>query len=206
MIKYTHSILATVIMASVPVSAYAGNGAPSGSHYNLNIIGVQKGKSAEMSGSNGHVIFTNLTGNTKIGLAEGADFKVLDANGTDGSAKFQMPSPDPDGDGVTVYSVYVRALGKPGGSAKMTTCATDPLTGEEICSVNSVTVKRSAGKQSFSNVSKQLLYIQVDIDGDGDIDSVPLFDDRLQDYLWSYDNSGLKLLQMRFYPQATNTN
>jgi hypothetical protein len=204
--KFTRVFLATAIMTGLPISAIAGNGAPSGSHYNLNIIGVQKGKTASMSGSNGHVIFANLVGNTKIGLAEGPDFKVLDANGTDGGAKFQMPSPDPDGDGVTVYSVYVRALGKPGGSAKMTACAIDPLTLEEVCSLSSVSVKRSAGKQSFSNVSKELLYVQIDIDGDGDIDSIPLFDDRLQDYLWSYDNSGLKLLQMRFYPQATNTN
>jgi hypothetical protein len=27
----------------------------------------------------------------------------------------------------------------------------------------------------------------------------PLFDSSLQNYFWSYDNNGLKLLQLRFY-------
>ena len=34
-------------------------------------------------------------------------------------AAFRLPNPDPDGDGTTSYSVYVRALGKPGGKATM---------------------------------------------------------------------------------------
>ena len=45
-----------------------------------------------------------------------------------------------------------------------------------------------------------------DIDGDGTIDRLPLFDDRLQDYFWDYDNKGLKLVQLRFYPVSTDTN
>src|SRR5689334_15021270 len=102
------------------VSAATGNGAPSGAHYNLNIIGVPKDKSADMTGDNGHRIFVKLGGNTKINLAEGDTFQVLDANGTDGSASFQLPDPDPDNDGVTAYSVYARALGKPGGSSVTT--------------------------------------------------------------------------------------
>src|SRR5919197_1212012 len=51
--------------------ATTGNGAPSGAHYNLNIIGVPKQKSADMTGSNGHVIFVSLAGNTKINLSAG---------------------------------------------------------------------------------------------------------------------------------------
>src|SRR5205814_1176518 len=34
----------------------SGNGAPSGSHYNLNIIGVANPKTADMTGANGHTI------------------------------------------------------------------------------------------------------------------------------------------------------
>lgn len=41
---------------------------------------------------------------------------------------------------------------------------------------------------------------------DGKVDKVPLFDDRLQDFYWQYDNNGLRLAQMRFYQIATNTN
>jgi hypothetical protein len=189
------------------LQSYAGNGAPSGAHYNLNIIGVPKNKTASMTGNNGGRIFVPMSGKVKILLAEGSSFQVLDANGTDADgAKFQLPNPDPNNDGITEYSVFARALGKPGGSARVTTCAIDMVTGEEVCSLMSLVAVREKGKSSFTNVSNELLYIYADIDGDGDIDRVPLFDDRLQDYFWYYDNSGLKLLQLRFYEISTNVN
>src|SRR5262245_23826633 len=66
-----------------------GNGAPSGQHYNLNIIGTTAKK---MEVDNGNVIFVPLAGKTKISLLEGDDFQVLDKNGTDGEAVFQLPN------------------------------------------------------------------------------------------------------------------
>lgn len=91
--------------------AQPGHGAPSGPHYNLNIIGVPKDKTADMKGGHGHRIFVKLDGKSKIWLKEGDDFQVLDANGTDADgAKFQLPDPDPDDDLVLSYSVYARAL------------------------------------------------------------------------------------------------
>lgn len=182
-----------------------GNGAPSGSHYQLNIIGVSNPKSANLSGGDGRRIFVPISGSSKILLSQG-EFSVLDANGTDGSASFQLPSPDADNDGVTEYSVFARALGKPGGSSTTTTCATDPTTGELYCSIESMVMVRSTGKSSFTNVSKQLLYVYADVDGDGDVDRLPLFDSRLQDYFWQYDNQGLKVVQLRFYPKPTDVN
>jgi len=190
---------------AVGVSAQ-GNGFPSGAHFNLNIIGVPKEKSADMTGNSGHRIFVKLWGNTKIKLAEGEDFQVLDANGTDGEAMFQLPNPDPDNDGMTEYSVYARALGKPGGIATVTTCAEDEFdntwcnTGDDV-----LVMVRSKGKSTGRNVSRQLLYIYADIDGTG-VKRYPLFDEALEDYYWSYDNSGLKLLQLRFYPIPTDVN
>lgn len=179
--------------------AQTGNGAPSGAHYNLNIIGVPKDKTADMTGNSGHRIFVKLEGKTKIMLGEG-DFAVLDANGTDGDgAKFQLPNPDPDGDGTTAYSVWARELGKPGGSAKMVTCAIDPVTLEDVCSMDTLELGRSKGKSTFRDVSRYLLYIYADLDGDGTTERVALFDERLQGYYWDYDNNGLKLVQLRFY-------
>ena len=197
-------------MASlVPIQPIAatGNGAPSGAHYNLNIIGVPKNKTADMTGDNGHRIFVKLDGKTKILLSEGTDFNVLDANGTDANgASFQLPNPDPDRDGTTVYSVYARALGKPGGSAKITTCATDVSTDEEVCSLESLAVTRTKGKSTFDNVSRELLYIYADITDDDVYNPklYPLFSDELYGYFWDYDNNGLKLLQLRFYPESTD--
>lgn len=177
-----------------------GNGAPSGQHFQLNIIGVPKNKTATMT--SGNRIFLPLEGRAKVLLSEGP-FSVIDANGTDGSAAFQLPAPDADGDGVTSYSVYARPVGKPGGTIKANTCATNPATGEEICSLETMVQTRSKGKSTFSNVSSELLSISADIDGDGDLDRVPLFDSRLENFLWSFDNAGLKILQLRFIEVPT---
>lgn len=191
--------------ANAVVAHMTGNGGLPGPHYNLNIIGVPKSKSADMDDNNGHRIFVKLEGNTKILLSEG-DFAVLDANGTDGTAIFQLPAPDGDNDGVTEYSVFARALGKPGGSSTMTTCATEVATDIEYCSIYSSVQIRSKGKSSFSNVSRELLYIYADLDGDGRVERYPLFDEALRDYFWSYDNNGMKLLQLRFYEVPTDVN
>lgn len=143
-----------------------------------------------------------MSGTTKINLSEG-DFAVLDANATDGTGAFQLPNPDPDGDGVTSYSVFSRPLG---GSATLTTCATDPTTGEVVCSDLSSVMVRGTGGSKFTNVSKQLLYVVADLNGDATLEKVPLFSDQLQDFFWSYDNNGLRLAQFRFYQVPTNTN
>jgi hypothetical protein len=182
-------------------AALTGNGAPSGSHFNLNMIGVKNQIPSNIT--TGGRIFVPLSGSTKILLSEGADFAVLDANGTDGSASFQLPNPDPDGDGTTSFSVFARSLGKPGGSASVTTCATDPTTGEQVCSLDTLVAVRSSGKQRFTNVSKELLFVNADLNGDGVAERVSLFDDQLQNFFWQFDNQGLRLLQLRFYPVAT---
>ena len=193
-----------------------GNDAPSGAHYNLNIIGMAKGKTADMTVDNGHRIFVNLWGNSKIMLKEGDDFMVLDANGTDGTASFQLPNPDPDGDGTTSYSIWLRALGAPGGKAVITTCADADLTDGyyQVCSAEFLTVESTKGPSKFTNESKTLLTIYVDeaftfTDGDENevtipVGRYPIFDPIFEDYFWSYDNDGLKLLQMRFYPIGTS--
>jgi hypothetical protein len=183
------------------VSPLTGNGAPSGPHYNLNVIG----RSSEISGADltdrgGHVIFVPLTGKTQIDLIEGDTFRVLDANGTDGTASFQLPNPDPTDSGTATYSVWARQVGTPGGGSMTTACARD-ADGYLLCSTESmVTTRTRGGRPVFKDVSRQLLYIYADVDGDGTIDRVPLFSDSLQGYFWQYDNSGAKVVQLRFYP------
>lgn len=182
-----------------------GNGAPSGAHYNLNLIGVPKGKTADLSTSNGRRIFVPLVGNVKIMLSKG-EFDVLDADGTDGIAGFQLPEPDVEDDGITDYSVFIRTLGKPGGTGTMKSCmdADGDLstTADTYCSTGQyiVNLERKKGQSLFQNVTNQLLYVWADIDGDGDIDRTELFDEDFEAYWWDYDNAGLKLVQMRFYP------
>lgn len=175
-----------------------GNGGPSGPHFDLNVIGVSNQLTQGNSG--GSVIHVPLDGSCQINLSEG-QFQVLDSNCTDGSAGFQLPNPDPTNSGTTTYSVFVRALGKPGGSSSQTTCATD-ATGTLFCSIYSSVQMRTKGQQTFTNVSKELLYIYY-YNSKGQLVRVPLFDSSLQNFYWQYDNNGLRNLQMRFYQVAT---
>jgi hypothetical protein len=191
--------------------ATTGNGAPSGEHYNLNIIGVSHAKNGELTGG-GNVIFVGLgtktdAVTTKILLEQSASagvFAVLDKDGTDGQAKFSLPAPGG-------YTVWARALGKPYGEGSLTTCATDvtgaPAEGD-ICSTLSEVFVRGTGKSSFRNVTSNLTTISLDpvldaaaVDACGGT-TVSLFDGCLEGYFWQYDNNGLKLLQLRFYPVA----
>lgn len=178
-----------------------GHGGPHGPHYNLNIIGVSKDKKADMEGNQGHRIFVKLWGKSKILLAEGDDFQVLDANATDGNGgKFQLPDPFPGDDLVTTYVVYARALGTPGGWSYSTTCYEDEY-GDVVCSADTLKLERKHGQSKFQDVSKKLLTLWVDTDDDGIPDTrVGLFDDEAYQYFWDYDNHGLKLAQLRFYP------
>jgi hypothetical protein len=190
-----------------------GSGAPSGAHYNLNIIGVDNPKNFDYNTYNqqntdgqGHRIFVPLNGNAKIMLNEG-DFGVLDANGTDGIAAFQLPAPDPNNDGITNYSVFIRGLGKPGGNATMSSCITDGT--DTYCSIDQnvyVSVDAHGNNNKFTNVSKQLLYVYADTSGTGQVAKIPLFSDPLYTYYWDYQNTGLRLAQLRFYDIPTNTN
>ena len=191
-----------------------GNGAQSGSHYNLNIIGHDNCPGDDLKGTNRHVIDVLLNGANKINLVEG-DFAVLDGNACDSDgATFQLPA-NPFTCAVTdpeclntdptfqEYLVFVRALGAPGGKATITTCETDLTTLEVVCSTENVMLVRSTGRSKFRNVTKQLTTLCLDTVADGVIacdTRVGIFEDDLHSFFWDFDNNGLRLAQLRFYP------
>jgi hypothetical protein len=204
-------VVTMVIAPAGPLLGQTGNGAPNGAHYNLNIIGVPRTKDAPMDNNNGHRIFVHLGSKkdqvkvtTKIYLVPSFDgtFQVLDANGTDGNgAKFQLPAPGG-------YTIWARPLGGPGGKAEMMTCAVyvDPLTGDptDVCPTSGELFVRDKGMRKFTNVTTVLTTVVLEADSDAALacgtTTVSLFDPCLEGYFWSYDNTGLKLLQLRFYP------
>lgn len=196
-------IVATV---STPSVIATGNGAPSGAHYNLNLIGKDKTDILPNDTNNGHRIFVNLYGRSNIYLQNGTDFAVLDADATDGRGAFQMPAPNNQYDslgnyiGPGNYTVWIRAVGKPGGKGNITTCAVDPLTLEEVCSTDNVILMRTKGQQKFTDVTKELTTITYYNATLGKYVTVDIFDPSLYGYLWDYDNNGLKTVQLRFYP------
>lgn len=197
--------------ASEAKNDQTGNGAPSGTHYNLNIHGKPASFVYDGEGIGGNSIFIPLKGNTKINLQQGDTFMVLDADATDGRGSFQMPNPDPNNTGVTTYTVWVRPLAKPGGTLTTMPCGDvpvyDPITGEQIgteymCSVENVVTVRSKGKSKFTDVSAQLLYLYIDMDGDGVAERYSLFDTLFQGVFWDMTNDGSRLVQFRFYPTS----
>ena len=182
--------------------------------YQLNLIGMDSDdKLTNDGGNNGHRIFVPLDGPTKIYLSEGP-YEVTDADGTDGRAGFKLPYP---GDCSALdfnecdldYSVYMRVLGKPS-TAEYTivTCATQVVDidgdGTYECSTESVALPSANGKQSggakFTNVSKELLTICIDTDGNLATCEIraELFDDDFVDFLWEVDANGHRLAQLRF--------
>jgi hypothetical protein len=151
----------------------------------------------------------------KIFLQEG-DFQVVDGNACDGDgATFQLPAnpyscPDTDPGCLNTdptfqeYEVWARARGG-SGSATMTTCRQDTATGEYQCSTeNTMSVLlRTKGKNTnnFSNVTKELTTLCLDTDANGSCDlRTGIFSEDAYTYYWDYDNFGLRLAQLRFYP------
>ena len=241
---------ALLVALAIPANAQTGNGAPSGPHYNLNIIGVDKGKKPPLTGSDRHTIFVQLgtagavePKKSYIYLVPGSDFQVCDGNSFDPAndcsgaqikplgAVFSLPcntnisaptagdvnlleACDPtDSIPDASYAVFARGLGKPGKNgddpyAVMTTCATDLATNEVVCSTENTldvgALVRKTGKMVFKDVTKELTSLVVCVvDPNTLVETCTryaLFDDDFVDFFWQYDNFGLRLAQLRFYP------
>jgi len=215
----------------------------------LKIIGVTNDKNVNMEGKgSGNVIFVDLgedgdAAETQIFLIQGEDYAVVDKNGTDGDAAFMLPKPDLDPyiidpkyknnpDTLSDYSVYIRALGTPGGKATMYTCGdildafgtwinkkttkvlSNPEVEDTVCSLEKVTndiLVRTSTKPKFINVTAELLTIvfQVTVDqGEATEETfyvrVPIFSGLLENEYWQYNNEGLKNLDVRFYDCSTD--
>ncbi len=195
----TIATLALAIFANITFTNATGNGAPSGPHFNLNLIGAKTTNCPQTEGSGGNVIFVALFGTSKIELIQGTSFEVLDNNACiDNVAQFQLPPTNTTG-GAPAYTVWARVVGKPGGSGTLTTCATNSTSLETVCSLNQVITMRTKGHQKFINVTTQLTTLCF-INSLGQTQCVNIFDPAFQGFFWSYDNQGQKVLQLRFYP------
>ena len=242
--KITLTAIAFLLLTA---SLTAQNIKLSGPHYNLNIIGVEKAKKPDLRNTDRHTIFVPLNNqegtSTRIYLVPGSDFYVCDGNGFDAAidcagnqkstdgAVFQLPCNTniPNDQQLFVpcdvpeaqqaaYSVYSRALGKPGGKATITTCATDPYDGTVVCSTENAVVVRptsaNGNKPAWQDVTKELTSLVTCYDtATGNYGSnicsldtaktvrVALFSGGLYDWFWNYYNQGLRLAQLRFYLQ-----
>ena len=204
-----------------------------GEHYNLNIIGVPHDKTADMKESNRHTIFVPLGENgvpksVKIyverNYANPDQFQVIDRNACDeDGATIAVPFEDY---GTLSFNVYATALGKPGGQAKVDATVTFEEGTYGSLLMDSFTLKREGGNLNpdknngkhknephplnISNIFRGTGWIDVcgemGVQDPCDISftnvwvlNVPT----LLEYLWDYNNEGLKLMQVRFYPTTS---
>ncbi|HVE13803.1 MAG TPA: hypothetical protein VNI01_10450 [Elusimicrobiota bacterium] len=151
----------------------------------------------------------------KINLVEGP-FQVLDGNACNADgAKFQLPanpytcgSTDPNCEDPSFqkYNVMARLVGKPGTAMKIGTCGfaagPDGVLGTPddvaTCSSENYVDVRKSGRSRFQDATKELTTVYADVNGDGTLQRVPLFDPRLLDYLWTVDTQGQAHAQLFF--------
>ncbi len=77
-------VIAMVVGLGLTFDGPNGNGAPSGYHKNLNIIGVPNDKNENYTGGNGSVVFVDRTGSTTFYVQGGNSYEIRDHDGTDG--------------------------------------------------------------------------------------------------------------------------
>jgi hypothetical protein len=154
-------------------------------------------------------------------------FRVTDGNATDGEATVQVPWEYCDDyvtgcDDLISFAVFARGLGKPGDEVKAVVTAeceyaldvVDPggtagLTCEDTLLMGDFTVRRPRNKpvtQDITNIFRATGCLdqagEVGICDTGDLEfrNMWIFNiEELLSYMWDYDNSGLKLMQVRFY-------
>lgn len=149
-----------------------------------------------------------------IALAASADgFQVIDGNAcrhkNDG-AELALPV-----DVSTTYYVFVRLVGGPNTGIGATTCAEQRIddngdlviSDDEIyilCSTENVVKLRDSGKgaMKFVDYTEELLTVYADVDLDGMLERVPLFDASLENYFWQWNTKGKAHAQLVFIPKG----
>ncbi len=111
--------LSIAIVAMFVVVAFCGTSATTegvkpgtdfnGPHYTLNILGKKNIGNGNYDNPDRHTIFVPLEGDTNITMVQGDKFAVLDGNGVDVIAIFQIPN-----DESKSFKIYIVSLGKPG--------------------------------------------------------------------------------------------
>ncbi|HEU0049040.1 MAG TPA: hypothetical protein VFQ43_15725 [Nitrososphaera sp.] len=204
--------LAWAVLGAMPgFAAGVGNQCDGKFLFKMNIIGVDKGKNPPMNNTSRKTIFVKLQGQSDILLTQG-EFSVCDGNSWDQAydcngiaignltgAVFQLPcnlNVPADitcvaGTTEACYDVYFRALGTPGGGVTITTCGELADGTMRVCSSeNTGLISRNHGKPTFTKVTNQLTSIVALINGK--IQRTALFTDAFQQFLWQYDNQGLR--------------
>ncbi len=121
------------------IAAGNGNGAPSGPHYNLNLIGVPKEKNANFDGGEGARIFVSRTGPTQFYVHGGDAYEIMDHDGTDGKVGTSLADPGiifpydaTDLNNTWHLQIWVRLVGPMGSEVKWNASYYDVVNGTYV--------------------------------------------------------------------------
>jgi hypothetical protein len=89
-------------------------------------------------------------------------------------------------------------VGKPGGTGMILPTFVD-TTGTVVAFTGGKMFMRNKGKSTFQNVTSDLLFVTYTTTTGATV-TAPILSTPAQ-YLWNYNNQGLKNLQLRFYQQ-----
>jgi hypothetical protein len=221
-------------LAATPTFAAKPGTDFNGSHYTLNIIGKKADWSGTGSYNNPdrHTMFVPEYTDPDGIPGSGDEFSYTLPDGTTqaGSIKIEMTQSDQDGDWAVLdgnafddgtcsfqlakgkYDVYIVAKAKPGFSTNINGWVwyTDNVTNTTWTAINAGSVTVNRKWQDISDI----FYIDTGEDALGIISSDTWVFDYLNllaadgygdgQYFWDYNNSGNKLVQVRFYPHNGN--
>jgi hypothetical protein len=211
--------LAWVTLGAIPgFAAGVGNQCSGKFLFKMNIIGVDKAKNPPMNNTDRKTIFVRLgaagaPAQSDILLTQGA-FSVCDGNSWDQAydcngnpignligSVFQLPCNLNVQTTIACtgfsacYDIFFRALGKPGGGVTITTCGELADGSMRVCSSeNTGLISRNTGKPKFTKVTNELTsFVGCEtIGGVTTCGRFPLFSAGFQQFLWQYDNQGLR--------------
>ncbi len=188
-------VVAMLIVAAVPTVVMAGtngNGAPSGQHYNINLIGAPNEKNTNFDGGEGARIFVKRTGSTLFWVHGGDSFAIMDRDGTDGKVGSGIADPGiifpytgtPGVDGQWRVQIYLRQVGPAGSGSDWTSYIPG---GDDFVDENG---QGWEYYDSFSLTKSSKFSVRTS----------ELLSDSYQDMLWKLDPTGkFRICQMRIY-------
>ena len=180
--RIVRNAVCCLTLLSVAFAAHANpKDIPAGSKkvYGFNVIGYPAGQTYNGGCGEGNRIFVNReASNAHIRITNSSSgWNVLDCNAT--SDRTAVLATDQPG----LYDVYVRILGKPGGTLSI--CADtyeDFLAGETLCLLGTIDLTRGSGQSKFQLAPSTM------------------FDATLEDLMWTAQtNADFRIAQFRVY-------
>lgn len=149
-------------------------GSPEGKKvFNFNMVGHPKDSTIPSCDNNGKRIFVESSKQTKVEVYQDTSGYDIDCDDGNGGTNYALSVPT-----VGTFDVYVRILGKPGGTLDIKACDLNE-TGD--CLLDTFSITRKAGKSSFTVATSKL------------------FSDEYDNILWTVDANNFKVAQFWFY-------